>query len=222
MLINHALRCSSRSLIFLAARQRFLTTLPSQNTPNALYPVKVSGTFGTPSYKIELETTGKSELRSFWHHVPLFPHLSPKALYPSTDAIDVQQYRLATPEAESLFSSTDPTTHRPIFHDTSCVSLLDNDDLTKRIATWLQADNQKHIVNMIVEIPMNTLEKFEVATSVPGNPIIQDTYPSDGSLRCFKTSPILWNYGALPQTWEAPFVKTHHLKGTHQRYMLCI
>jgi inorganic pyrophosphatase len=57
-------------------------------------------------------------------------------------------------------------------------------------------------LNMIVEIPKWTRRKFEIATSEPFNPIKQDV--KNAVLREYKWSDMLFNYGALPQTWENP------------------
>lgn len=59
---------------------------------------------------------------------------------------------------------------------------------------------------MIVEIPRWSNAKLEISTGTPFNPIIQDT--KKGKLRfvknCFPHHGYIWNYGALPQTWEDP------------------
>lgn len=62
------------------------------------------------------------------------------------------------------------------------------------------------LYNMIVEIPRWTNAKMEIATKEPFNPIKQDM--KKGKLRnvhnCFPYHGYIWNYGALPQTWENP------------------
>ncbi|XP_061491270.1 inorganic pyrophosphatase isoform X2 [Rhineura floridana] len=62
--------------------------------------------------------------------------------------------------------------------------------------------------NMVVEIPRWTSAKMEIATKDPLNPIKQDV--KKGKLRyvanCFPHKGYIWNYGAIPQTWEDP----HH------------
>jgi len=58
--------------------------------------------------------------------------------------------------------------------------------------------------NMLTEIPKMTLEKMEVDTKSPGNPIKQDE--KKGKARLYH-GPIFWNYGCLPQTWEDPNVE---------------
>jgi len=60
------------------------------------------------------------------------------------------------------------------------------------------------LYNMLTEIPKMTFKKMEVATKVPGNPIMQDE--KKGKARLYH-GPIFWNYGCLPQTWEDPGVK---------------
>lgn len=62
------------------------------------------------------------------------------------------------------------------------------------------------LYNMIVEIPRWSNAKMEIATKEPFNPIKQDV--KKGKLRyvhnCFPYHGYIWNYGALPQTWENP------------------
>ncbi|KAE9419002.1 hypothetical protein Angca_005137 [Angiostrongylus cantonensis] len=78
------------------------------------------------------------------------------------------------------------------------------------ISPWhdvpLFADKANKIYNMIVEIPRWTNAKMEMATAEPMNPIRQDT--KKGLPRfvhnIFPHKGYIWNYGALPQTWENP------------------
>jgi len=67
--------------------------------------------------------------------------------------------------------------------------------------------NQKDIVyNMIVEVPRWTNAKMEINKQLKLNPIVQDI--KSGKPRfvhnVFPYHGYLWNYGALPQTWEDP------------------
>ncbi|KAI8374067.1 inorganic diphosphatase [Choanephora cucurbitarum] len=70
----------------------------------------------------------------------------------------------------------------------------------------LYADAEKKIVNMVVEIPRWSNAKFEISTGERYNPIKQDV--KKGKVRfvrnCFPYKGYIWNYGALPQTWENP------------------
>lgn len=70
----------------------------------------------------------------------------------------------------------------------------------------LYANEQKTILNMIVEIPRWTNGKLEISKDEPLNPIKQDI--KKGKLRfvrnCFPHKGYLWNYGAFPRTWEDP------------------
>ncbi|XP_043503948.1 inorganic pyrophosphatase isoform X2 [Polistes fuscatus] len=72
----------------------------------------------------------------------------------------------------------------------------------------LYADEENKIFNMVVEIPRWTNAKMEINRSEPLNPIKQDT--KKGKLRyvanCFPHHGYIWNYGAMPQTWENPEV----------------
>ncbi|KAG0175604.1 Inorganic pyrophosphatase [Apophysomyces sp. BC1034] len=70
----------------------------------------------------------------------------------------------------------------------------------------LFANAEKNIFNMIVEIPRWSNAKLEISKEEAFNPIKQDT--KKGKLRfvrnCFPHKGYIWNYGALPQTWEDP------------------
>ncbi|XP_035739817.1 inorganic pyrophosphatase-like isoform X2 [Vespa mandarinia] len=72
----------------------------------------------------------------------------------------------------------------------------------------LYADETNKIFNMVVEIPRWTNAKMEINRVESLNPIKQDT--KKGKLRyvanCFPHHGYIWNYGALPQTWENPEV----------------
>ncbi|KAK2908845.1 hypothetical protein Q8A67_004682 [Cirrhinus molitorella] len=62
------------------------------------------------------------------------------------------------------------------------------------------------LFNMVVEVPRWSNAKMEIATKEPLNPIKQDI--KKGKLRyvanVFPHKGYIWNYGALPQTWEDP------------------
>lgn len=70
----------------------------------------------------------------------------------------------------------------------------------------MYADESKSIYNMVVEVPRWTNAKMEIATKEPMNPIKQDI--KNGELRYVKNAfphhGYIWNYGAIPQTWENP------------------
>ncbi|EDN07797.1 inorganic pyrophosphatase [Histoplasma mississippiense (nom. inval.)] len=72
----------------------------------------------------------------------------------------------------------------------------------------LYANEQQTILNMVVEIPRWTNAKLEISKEEFLNPIKQDV--KKGKLRyvrnCFPHKGYLWNYGALPRTWEDPNV----------------
>ncbi|XP_076297031.1 inorganic pyrophosphatase Nurf-38 isoform X1 [Lasioglossum baleicum] len=72
----------------------------------------------------------------------------------------------------------------------------------------LYADEANKVLNMIVEIPRWTNAKMEINLKETLNPIKQDI--KKGKLRyvanCFPHHGYIWNYGALPQTWENPEV----------------
>ncbi|KAI5955487.1 PPA2 [Candida theae] len=77
--------------------------------------------------------------------------------------------------------------------------------------------------NFVCEIPRWSNAKFEIATKVPGNPIIQDT--KNGKVRFVKNlfpyHGYMHNYGAFPQTWEDPFVQHHNLYGDNDPLDVC-
>eukprot|EP00794_Sanderia_malayensis_P012112 gene12112-13363_t len=70
----------------------------------------------------------------------------------------------------------------------------------------LHADKEKNIFNMIVEIPRWSNAKLEINKKEKLNPIKQDI--KKGKVRfvnnVFPYRGYIWNYGAIPQTWEDP------------------
>eukprot|EP01147_Barroeca_monosierra_P000968 gene968-4212_t len=78
------------------------------------------------------------------------------------------------------------------------------------IPTW--ANEEEGIVNMIVEVPRWTNAKLEITTGAPLNPIKQDVKKGKPRFvhNCFPHHGYIWNYGAIPQTWENPDVKDQH------------
>ncbi|XP_047422880.1 inorganic pyrophosphatase 2, mitochondrial isoform X1 [Sciurus carolinensis] len=93
------------------------------------------------------------------------------------------------------------------FHDIPLKvdSKEENDIPTKKARN----DEYENLFNMVVEIPRWTNAKMEIATKEPLNPIKPDV--KDGKLRyvanIFPHKGYIWNYGALPQTWEDPHQK---------------
>lgn len=65
------------------------------------------------------------------------------------------------------------------------------------------------VYNAVIEIPKFSNAKMEIATGESANPIKQDV--KKGVLRFVKNpfpyKGYIWNYGAIPQTWEDP----HHV-----------
>ncbi|XP_030922355.1 inorganic pyrophosphatase 2, mitochondrial [Geospiza fortis] len=91
------------------------------------------------------------------------------------------------------------------FGDSQCASVLYIRlyfTLSKRSKTT----GSEVLFNMVVEVPRWTNAKMEIATEEPLNPIKHDT--KKGKLRyvanIFPHKGYIWNYGALPQTWEDP------------------
>ena len=59
-------------------------------------------------------------------------------------------------------------------------------------------------LNMVVEIPRFSQAKFEISRELRLNPVVQDT--AGGKVR-YLPNVFPCNYGALPQTWENPFLQ---------------
>jgi len=78
------------------------------------------------------------------------------------------------------------------------------------ISPWhdipIYADKANQIFNMVVEIPRWTNAKMEIATKEPLNPIKQDEKNNAPRFvhNVFPHKGYIWNYGAIPQTWEDP------------------
>ncbi|KAI9334849.1 inorganic pyrophosphatase [Pilaira anomala] len=70
----------------------------------------------------------------------------------------------------------------------------------------LYANEEKNVFNMVVEIPRWTNAKVEIATKEKFNPLKQDVKKGKPRFvrNCFPYKGYIWNYGALPQTWEDP------------------
>lgn len=75
-------------------------------------------------------------------------------------------------------------------------------------------DAEKNIVNMICEVPRWTNAKMEVNKELPLNPIVQDQKKGKARFvnNCFPHHGYIWNYGAIPQTWENPKETCKHTK----------
>lgn len=76
----------------------------------------------------------------------------------------------------------------------------------------MYADESQNIFHVVVEVPRWTNAKLEIATKEPLNPVKQDV--KKGKLRyvanIFPHKGYIWNYGAIPQTWEDPTHKDTH------------
>lgn len=70
---------------------------------------------------------------------------------------------------------------------------------------WI-ANAEAKTYNAVIEVPRWTNAKMEIDTKTPLNPIKQDQ--KKGKLRyvanSFPHHGYIWNYGAIPQTWENP------------------
>ncbi|XP_058242708.1 inorganic pyrophosphatase 2, mitochondrial [Hemibagrus wyckioides] len=90
------------------------------------------------------------------------------------------------------------------FHD---IPLYAPDQQEKDVPVKKQKCSKSEILfNMVVEVPRWSNAKMEIATKEALNPIKQDV--KKGKLRyvanVFPHKGYIWNYGALPQTWEDP------------------
>ncbi|EHK42370.1 hypothetical protein TRIATDRAFT_34697 [Trichoderma atroviride IMI 206040] len=70
----------------------------------------------------------------------------------------------------------------------------------------LYHDSQEAVLNMVVEIPRWTNSKLEITKDEILNPIKQDSLENKPRYvrNCFPYKGYIWNYGALPRTWEDP------------------
>jgi hypothetical protein len=91
----------------------------------------------------------------------------------------------------------------------------------KFISPWhdipLYADEKSNVFNMVVEIPRWSQAKMEMSTKEQMSPIRQDIVKgTEGEVRFVRNiypfKGYIWNYGALPQTWEDPQKENKHTK----------
>ncbi|XP_074888422.1 inorganic pyrophosphatase 2, mitochondrial [Buteo buteo] len=114
-----------------------------------------------------------------------------------------QRGRPNSPDYRLYFKNADGKYISP-FHD---IPLFAGSKEDKEIpAKRSKTTGTEVLFNMIVEVPRWTNAKMEIATEEPLNPIKQDI--KKGKLRyvanIFPHKGYIWNYGALPQTWEDP------------------
>ncbi|XP_014796627.1 PREDICTED: inorganic pyrophosphatase 2, mitochondrial isoform X1 [Calidris pugnax] len=114
-----------------------------------------------------------------------------------------QRGRPNSPDYRLYFKNADGKYISP-FHD---IPLFAGSKEEKEIpAKRSKTTGTEVLFNMIVEVPRWTNAKMEIATEEPLNPIKQDI--KKGKLRyvanIFPHKGYIWNYGALPQTWEDP------------------
>ncbi|XP_009324246.1 PREDICTED: inorganic pyrophosphatase [Pygoscelis adeliae] len=103
-----------------------------------------------------------------------------------------------------------PFAHWLAFFNSSANPIIYEDAAGRYISPFhdipIYADAGKNVFNMVVEVPRWTNAKMEIATKDPLNPIKQDV--KKGKLRyvanVFPHKGYIWNYGAIPQTWEDP------------------
>ncbi|XP_072479177.1 inorganic pyrophosphatase 2, mitochondrial isoform X12 [Notamacropus eugenii] len=97
----------------------------------------------------------------------------------------------------------------PLFSQHSLLENVDGHYISPFHDIPLKPESKEAVFNMVVEVPRWTNAKMEIATKEPLNPIKQDI--KKGKLRyvanIFPHKGYIWNYGALPQTWEDPLHK---------------
>ncbi|XP_029016752.1 inorganic pyrophosphatase 2, mitochondrial [Betta splendens] len=103
-----------------------------------------------------------------------------------------------------IYFKTSEGTYISPFHDIPLIAEEHQDsDVPAKKA---KRDDSEVLFNMVVEVPRWSNAKMEIATKEPLNPIKQDV--KKGKLRyvanIFPHKGYIWNYGALPQTWENP------------------
>lgn len=87
------------------------------------------------------------------------------------------------------------------------------------------ANEEKTIVNMVCEVPRWSNAKMEINKGLPLNPISQDSKKGKARFvhNCFPHHGYIWNYGAIPQTWENPDLTDKHTqaKGDNDPVDIC-
>ncbi|XP_061765469.1 inorganic pyrophosphatase 2, mitochondrial isoform X1 [Nerophis ophidion] len=105
-----------------------------------------------------------------------------------------------TPNYRVYFKNSEGNYISP-FHDIPLIAEAEQQDLPAK-----KAKKSEVLFNMVVEVPRWSNAKMEIATQEPLNPIMQDV--KKGKLRyvanIFPHKGYIWNYGAIPQTWEDP------------------
>uniref|UniRef100_A0A8C5GI14 inorganic diphosphatase n=1 Tax=Gouania willdenowi TaxID=441366 RepID=A0A8C5GI14_GOUWI len=146
------------------------------------------GGFWTPGYKVVLQAAAASNLY----------HLRKNMHYQTED-----RGQPNTPEYRIYFKTTEGNFISP-FHDIPLIAET-KQDVDVPVKKLKMKDNEVYY-NMVVEVSRWSNAKMEIATKEPLNPIKQDL--KKGKLRyvanIFPHKGYIWNYGALPQTWEDP------------------
>ncbi|KAM3623877.1 uncharacterized protein V6R79_016622 [Siganus canaliculatus] len=108
-----------------------------------------------------------------------------------------------TPDYRIYFKTSDGKYISP-FHDIPFIAATEQDNDVPAKKT--KKNDSDVLYNMVVEVPRWSNAKMEIATKEPLNPIKQDV--KKGKLRyvanIFPHKGYIWNYGAIPQTWEDP------------------
>ena len=78
--------------------------------------------------------------------------------------------------------------------------------------------------NMIVEVPRWSNAKMEINLTEKFNPIKQDIKKGKPRFvaNCFPHKGYIWNYGAIPQTWEDPEHTDVHTNAKGQLISECL
>jgi inorganic pyrophosphatase len=115
--------------------------------------------------------------------------------------------RVANPELGHIITrgvGDFPSFEYRVQYFTSQVDAATGEEQLNQISPWhdVPLHNPDGSYNFVCEIPKWTRRKMEIATGEGFNPIKQDT--KNGKLREYKWGDMMFNYGAMPQTWEDP------------------
>ncbi|RMC13975.1 hypothetical protein DUI87_09059 [Hirundo rustica rustica] len=161
------------------------------------YSTEQRGRPNSPDYRLYFKNADGKYISPF-HDIPLFAG--------SNEDKEIPAKRSKTTGAENTFEALDS-----LFLSRNAKAAVDT---CYSIDPRTEFDWNSKVIdllalvlfNMIVEVPRWSNAKMEIATEEPLNPIKHDI--KKGKLRyvanIFPHKGYIWNYGALPQTWEDP------------------
>lgn len=78
----------------------------------------------------------------------------------------------------------------------------------------LPTKNDFKTVNCVIEVPRGNLAKFQLIKEIKDHPIAQDKRTLNGQeINRFFQMGTLFNYGYIPQTWDANLSGKYHIEG---------